>query len=61
MCIPHYLYGNSTKSVESNVRKSARKSIPFDKARMKPDPTFVDERKNVVVETKKSWLEKLLE
>lgn len=56
MCIPHF--NNAPKQYSKKEKNEPRKSIPFNKELMKPDPKFVDERKSVA-KPKKSWLEEL--
>lgn len=58
MCMPHASAPLDTGS--GRKEKKTHKSIPFNEKLMKPDPDFVDERKQED-EPKKSWLEKLLD
>ncbi|WP_353663060.1 hypothetical protein [Hydrogenimonas sp. SS33] len=59
MCIPHAPAKNYRQPSAKRSRGEQKRKIPFNKALMKPDPDFVDERIAPEREGKKGFWKKI--
>lgn len=60
MCIMHAPVNREVPKVRRYKKHEKKESTPFNKALLKPDPSFVDERKIVKKEENKGFFSKLL-